>query len=770
MGDTNQPISPVQASSLATVPDISDFPLVADVQYREPYVSSSLNRKFRGIVMKGFYNGFYPVPGPGLSIDVIPGDDGYGTASNTFGEYQITVQQRKTVNVPLVAGITQIVVLQTTYALGQETNQVNTKSAVKAAEIKVVSEVGPNQLEICRVNIPADATKITADMINMSFRLVVRLGVKLSSSIDSTREDVAATSYAIKLVHDKIATAINNFENHTHPWSQITDIPEASVSQMGIVRLNGSVASTSMTMAATSYAVKQAYDLAKGKADESHTHPWSQITSIPDATVSQKGIVKLSNSTSDTSTTLAATANAVKVVNDNANKKVPLGCSGNYSAPTNVPWNAPTGLYTGDLSGSSCLIAHFNSGTGSCPAFQLRVDYKNGGISYRSARDNYGFEKGFEPLIPLSNTIDSSMNQATTPKAVLESLKNRAIASSGWVNIGEKEGNWSTSDFLTWLEGAGAFSVPYWMCRGSWAYANNKIITDTKCGNIHLAGCIVEVMGRNKDAVTIRITTPTTSTANGTINAEFIYVSNGGNYNPGWRRTFNTSSMMDEIYPIGSPIPWPSDTIPAGYTAMVGQTFNKTTYPKLAIAYPSGVIPDMRGWTIKGKPGSGRAILTTENDGNKSHNHTASAGSSDLGTKATTSTDLGTRASTSTDLGTKGTTTFNHGNKNTSHTGNHSHGYITAQGGGANRGSFDGDGDSIRTLQTDSTGAHTHSVAIGTHSHSVVLGAHTHNTVMGSHGHSIVMGAHGHVVTINAAGNPETTVKNIAFNYIVRLA
>lgn len=35
---------------------------------------------------------------------------------------------------------------------------------------------------------------------------------------------------------------------------------------------------------------------------------------------------------------------------------------------------------------------------------------------------------------------------------------------------------------------------------------------------------------------------------------------------------------------------------------MQGQAFDKSAYPKLAVAYPSGVLPDMRGWTIKGNP------------------------------------------------------------------------------------------------------------------------------------------------------------------------
>ncbi|HAZ7051434.1 TPA: phage tail protein, partial [Escherichia coli] len=90
-----------------------------------------------------------------------------------------------------------------------------------------------------------------------------------------------------------------------------------------------------------------------------------------------------------------------------------------------------------------------------------------------------------------------------------------------------------------------------------------------------------------------------------------------------------------EAFPPGVPLPWPSDTPPAGYAIMQGQTFDKAAYPKLAIAYPSGVIPDMRGWTIKGKPASGRAVLSQEQDGIKSHTHSASASNTDLGTKTT---------------------------------------------------------------------------------------------------------------------------------------
>ncbi|MBU5623203.1 phage tail protein, partial [Enterobacteriaceae bacterium S5_ASV_15] len=101
------------------------------------------------------------------------------------------------------------------------------------------------------------------------------------------------------------------------------------------------------------------------------------------------------------------------------------------------------------------------------------------------------------------------------------------------------------------------------------------------------------------------------------------------------------------------PIPWPSDVAPFGYAIMAGQTFDKAAYPLLAAAYPSGVIPDMRGWTIKGKPASGRAVLSQEQDGIKSHNHGASASSTDLGTKNTSAFDHGTKTTSSFDYGTK---------------------------------------------------------------------------------------------------------------------
>ncbi|EBJ6263042.1 tail fiber protein [Salmonella enterica] len=191
------------------------------------------------------------------------------------------------------------------------------------------------------------------------------------------------------------------------------------------------------------------------------------------------------------------------------------------------------------------------------------------------------------------------------------------------------------------------------------------------------------------------------------------------------------AETIQNLYPVGAPIPWPSDNIPAGYALMQGQSFDKSAYPLLAIAYPSGVIPDMRGWTIKGKPASGRAVLSQELDGNKSHSHGARALDTDLGTKATSS--------------------FDYGNKSSDTTGGHNHSAGGLYGG-------------------DSIGGKTRVQRDGNNQLTSWNGDHAHTTWIGPHDHTVYIGPHGHAVTVDADGNAETTVKNIAFNYIVRLA
>ncbi|MCA4887653.1 phage tail protein, partial [Escherichia coli] len=180
---------------------------------------------------------------------------------------------------------------------------------------------------------------------------------------NSTSETLAATPKAVKAAYDLAAGKAPS--SHTHPWNQITGVPTASLTakgitqlssatnstsevlaatpkavkaaydlangkytaqdatttQKGIVQLSSDTNSTSETLAATPKAVKAAYDLAAGKAPSSHTHPWNQITGVPTASLTAKGITQLSSATNSTSEVLAATPKAVKAAYDLANGK-----------------------------------------------------------------------------------------------------------------------------------------------------------------------------------------------------------------------------------------------------------------------------------------------------------------------------------------------------------------------------------------------------------------------------------------------------------------
>ncbi|EJW2128509.1 tail fiber protein [Salmonella enterica] len=190
------------------------------------------------------------------------------------------------------------------------------------------------------------------------------------------------------------------------------------------------------------------------------------------------------------------------------------------------------------------------------------------------------------------------------------------------------------------------------------------------------------------------------------------------------------AEAIQNLFPVGAPIPWPSDTIPAGYALMQGQSFDKSAYPLLALAYTSGIIPDLRRLVIKGA-GNGRSALSYEADGNKRHTHTGRAQDTDLGTKSTSSFDYGTKSSGS--------------------GGGHVHefgSYINSYWGDSNHTSLHA-GDGAWTKEA---------------------GIHAHTTWIGPHGHTMYIGPHGHLVIVDPDGNEEVTVKNIAFNYIVRLA
>ncbi|HFL8491529.1 TPA: tail fiber protein [Escherichia coli] len=340
--------------------------------------------------------------------------------------------------------------------------------------------------------------------------------VQLSSATNSTSEALAATPKAVKAAYD--------LANGKYTAQ------DATTARKGLVQLSSATNSTSETLGATPKAVKAAYDLANGKY------------TAQDATTARKGLVQLSSVTNSDSETLAATPKAVKAAYDLANEK--------YTAQD------ATTARKGLVQLSSATNSDSETLAATPKAVKTAYDLANGKYT---AQDATTARKG---LVQLNSAINSdSETLAATPKAVKSAYDNaekRLQKDQNGADIPGKDtftknigacraysgalstesGNWTTAQFIEWLDSRGAFNHPYWMCKGSWSYANNKIITDTGCGDIHLAGCVVEVMG-TKSAITIRVTTPTTSRGGGTTSAQFTYINHGDGYSPGWRRDWN---------------------------------------------------------------------------------------------------------------------------------------------------------------------------------------------------------------------------------------
>ncbi|EIG3383340.1 tail fiber protein, partial [Escherichia coli] len=243
-----------------TYPSPESLALVADVQYHEPYLSAALNRKFRGIVDPGFYAGFLPKPGGGMNLLItsVDGDKTAGAASVDIGEfYQVTIQQRTDIPLALSAGKKYAIVLKGRYLLGEDTYQVNTASHIHAAEFVTRTytdsyQLGDGELLVCTVNIPAGVSAITQEMIDTSERINRTIGIDISDSVTSSRSDVAASSLAVKKAYDLANSKYT--------------AQDASTTQKGLVQLSSETNSDSETMAATPKAVKSVKDLADTKA------------------------------------------------------------------------------------------------------------------------------------------------------------------------------------------------------------------------------------------------------------------------------------------------------------------------------------------------------------------------------------------------------------------------------------------------------------------------------------------------------------------------
>ncbi|CAD5612099.1 PPE-repeat protein [Escherichia coli] len=377
---------------------------------------------------------------------------------------------------------------------------------------------------------------------------------------------------------------------------------DEAVRQASEAKVSATTASTKATEAAGSAtAAAQSKSTSESAATRAETaakraEDIASAVALEDASTTRKGVVQLSSATDSDSESLAATPMAVKAVNDNANDRVPsgrkvngkalksdirlsaadvsafaLGSSGVHAeSEGGVPWNAKSGAYNVTRTGSSYIVANFYTGVGSCRTLQIRANYKNGGLFYRSSRDEYGFESDWAQIYTVKDSIpgvNAAGNQDTTGNAasatklqtareiagvkfdgtaditltaanvnaytktevinLLSSyVKNSALPSiavrASAITGGEM--GMSLSTFISHLRSNGAFSKKYWIGFGDTMGFNAGSINNiTGFGAVELAGAVIEVFNLPDGDYTIRLTTSHKADYGGVTNAILVY-------------------------------------------------------------------------------------------------------------------------------------------------------------------------------------------------------------------------------------------------------
>ncbi|EBI8403000.1 prophage tail fiber N-terminal domain-containing protein [Salmonella enterica] len=538
-----------------------------------------------------------------------------------------------------------------------------------------------------------------------------------ASSAGDAGASATAAAASEKVAAASAAEAKTSETNAATSASTAAGSATAASSSASEASTHAAASDTSASLAAQS---STAAGAAATRAEEAakRAEDIADVISLEDASLTKKGIVKLSSATDSDSEALAATPKAVKAVMIEAQTKAPLDSPSFTGTPTTpTPPDDAKGLQTANAEFVRKLIAAL---VGSVPE---SLD------TLQELADALGNDPNFATTVlnklagkqPLDETLTALSGKGADGLIEYIGLRNTIDKAAGALPAG------GTAVAANRLVSRGALSALTGTTRGS----DSGLIMGEVYNNGYPTqyGNILRLTGAGDGEILIGWSGTNGAPApayirshRDTADAEWSE----------WAMLYTTLNPPPDSHPVGAAIAWPSDVLPdGGYAFMYGQSFDKSAYPLLAIAYPSGVIPDMRGWTIKGKPISGRAVLSQEMDGNKSHSHTARAQDTDLGAKSTSS--------------------FDYGTKSTNTTGGHTHefgGYIN---------SFYG--DSSHTSFQPGGGAWTQ--AAGDHAHTVYIGGHEH---------TMYIGPHGHVVIVDADGNAETTVKNIAFNYIVRLA
>ncbi|EBM9989627.1 phage tail protein, partial [Salmonella enterica] len=468
----------------------------------------------------------------------------------------------------------------------------------------------------------------------------------------SSAGDAGASATSEKAAAASAAAAKTSETNAATSASTAAASATAASSSASEASTHAAASDTSASLAAQSStaagaAATRAEDAAKRAEDI------ADVISLEDASLTKKGIVKLSSATDSDSEALAATPKAVKTVMGEVQAKAPLdspALTGTPTAPT--PETTAAGI---EIATAAFVAAKVAQLVGSAPE------------TLKELADALGNDPNFATTVlnklagkqPLDDTLTALSGKSVD--GLIEYVGLRETINHAADALLKSQNGGDIPEKPLFVQNIGALPA------SGTAVAANRLasrgalpaLTGTTRGSD--SGLIMGEVYNNgyptQYGNILRLT--------GTGDGEILIVWSGTNGAPApayirshrdtadaewseWAMLYTTLNPPPDSHPVGAAIAWPSDATPAGYALMQGQSFDKSAYPLLAIAYPSGVIPDMRGWTIKGKPISGRAVLSQEMDGNKSHSHTARAQDTDLGTKSTSSFDYGTKSTNTT--------------------------------------------------------------------------------------------------------------------------
>ncbi|MFL31034.1 phage tail protein [Salmonella enterica] len=209
--------------------------------------------------------------------------------------------------------------------------------------------------------------------------------VKLYSGVDSLDETMAATPKAVKIAMDNASARLAKERN----LADLTNIPLARQSLQLGNSATRNVGTTANTVAAGDDSrITGAMQKSQNGADIQNKPLFIENLGLGETINLAKNAVPATRRVNSKPLTGDITLSAADV------NAFALGMTGDYTLENDksVGWNWKSGVYNVPTRGASKLILHFNMNIGSCPAVQFCVNYKNGGISYRSARDGFGFE------------------------------------------------------------------------------------------------------------------------------------------------------------------------------------------------------------------------------------------------------------------------------------------------------------------------------------------------------------------------------------------